>query len=64
MMNPDFDPLQMLKDLADQQLLMSKAINSLITQNNHLNQRIHNMEQAYILASRHQANEQTDNNAT
>jgi len=43
--NPDWDPLKTLSDLAEQQLLISQAINNLTHMYHSLNIRLANLEQ-------------------
>ena len=62
-MNPDFDPLKFLGQLQDQQLMMSKAIAGLTASHNNLNERIFNLEQAYIRACQQKVKDNIDDNA-
>ena len=64
MIDPNFDPLKFLGQLQDQQLLMSKAITGLTQSHNNLNQRIFDLEQAYIRACQQKARETAAANAT
>jgi hypothetical protein len=63
MINPDWDPLKTLAHMADQQLLMSKAIAGLTESHNNLNRRIFDLEQAYIRACQQKARETAAANA-